>query len=83
MMSPKTDGKAQESKHDRFVRVAEGRTNKIIEMIRLLGNCANRSNYAYTDDDVKQIFSAIDKELKSTRKRFEGVGDVEEKFTLR
>lgn len=31
-----------ESKRDRFVRIAEARTNKIIDMIQLLGNCSNR-----------------------------------------
>ena len=44
-----------ESKSERFVRIAEARTNKIIDMIQLLGNCANKSTYEYTKDDVKQI----------------------------
>lgn len=41
-------------KAERFKRVAENRTNKIIEQIRLLGNCANKSNYEYNDQDVKK-----------------------------
>ena len=28
-----------ETKEERFVRIAEARTNKIINMIQLLGNC--------------------------------------------
>lgn len=39
----------KESKIDRFRRVAEARVNKIIKMIRLLGNCSGTSVYAYTD----------------------------------
>ena len=39
-------------KRERFVRVAESRTNKIIEMIRLLGNCSNKSNYEYDEKDI-------------------------------
>ena len=39
-------------KRERFVRVAEGRTNKIIEMLRLLGNCSNKSNYEYDEKDI-------------------------------
>ena len=39
----------KESKIDRFRRVAEARANKIIKMIRLLGNCSETGVYAYTD----------------------------------
>ena len=41
-----------ESKREKFVRLAEARSNKIIDMIQLLGNCANKSTYEYTKDDV-------------------------------
>lgn len=35
--------KDKESKRDKFVRLAEARTNKIIDMLQLLGNCSNTS----------------------------------------
>ena len=57
-------------KKERFKRVAENRTNKIINQIRLLGNCSNKSNYQYDEEDVKKIFSAIDAELKQTKAKF-------------
>ena len=60
----------EQEKAERFKRVAEGRTNKIIEQIRLLGNCANRSNYEYSDEEVKKIFSAIENELKVTKSKY-------------
>jgi hypothetical protein len=72
-----------ETKRERFIRLAEVRTNKILEMLRLLGNCSSKANYEYTDDDIKQIFSALEKELKSTRNRFLGLDDKEERFTLK
>ena len=31
----------KETKSEKFVRIAESRTNKIIDMIKLLGNCSN------------------------------------------
>ena len=74
-----------ESKSERFVRIAEARTNKIIDMIQLLGNCANKSTYEYTKDDVKQIFGAIESELRAARAKFE-VSDNEpgkKSFSLR
>ncbi len=71
----------QESKSERFRRVAEARTNKIIKMIRLLGNCSNRLVYTYEKEQVHQIFTAIREETdkafqsfltpkKAYRKRF-------------
>ena len=71
-----------ETKRDRFVRLAEARTNKIIDMIRLLGNCANKANYDYTDADVQKIFSALEKEIKHAKTKF-ALGETEEsKFKL-
>ena len=60
-----------ESKEERFVRIAEARTNKIIDMIRLLGNCSNKTNYDYTTADVKKIFTTIESELKIARQKFD------------
>ena len=59
-----------ENKRDRFVRIVEARTNKILDMLRLLANCANKSNYEYDEEDIKQIFSAIDKEVKATKTKY-------------
>ena len=52
-----------ENKKNNFKRVAENRTNKIINMISLLGNLDNTSFYEYTDEEVEAIFSAIQAEL--------------------
>lgn len=59
-----------ENKRDRFIRIAESRTNKIIDMIHLLGNCSNRSTYEYTQKDIDKIFNTLDSELKEAKKRF-------------
>ena len=57
-----------ENKKDRFKRIAEKRTNKIIEMIRLLGNCSNRNVYDYSDDEVEKIFKVLENELAEKEK---------------
>lgn len=72
-----------DSKRTRFVKIAENRTNKIIDMLRLLANCSNKSNYEYDEDDVKQIFAAIEKEVKSTKNAFLGIETKEERFALK
>ena len=71
-----------ESKRDRFVRIVENRTNKIIDMLRLLGNCANKSNYDYTEADVQKIFNTLEKELKAAKMKYTSVGTEEDKFKL-
>ena len=60
----------QETRRDKFVRLAEARTNKIIDMLQLLGNCSNTSAYDYTQQDVEKIFSAIEAEVREAKKKF-------------
>ena len=73
---------SNESKRERFVRIAEACTNKILEMMRLLGNCSSKANYEYSDEDIKKIFGALEKEIKNTKNRFLGIDANNEKFTL-
>lgn len=70
-----------ENKAERFARIAEKRTNNILEQIRLLGNCANKNNYSYEEEEVKKIFSVIERELKKTKIKFK-YDKEKEKFKL-
>ena len=76
-------GNEKESKRDKFIRIVETRTNKATEMIRLIGNCANTASYEYSEEDVKRIFSYLEKELKNARNKFSGSETEEGKFSLR
>ena len=60
----------KETKEARFRRVAEARVNKLIRMLRLLGNCSGTNTYAYDDDAVEQIFTELQVELDRARERF-------------
>lgn len=72
-----------ESKREKFVRLAEARTNKIIDMIQLLGNCSNISIYEYSQKDVDKIFVAIESELKEAKRKFNKLDSKKgTKFTL-
>jgi hypothetical protein len=59
-----------ETKRDRFVRIAEARTNKILGMIQLLGNCSNQSLYEYDQKDIDRIFQAIQNELNEAKRKY-------------
>ena len=64
-------GGSENVKATAFKRLAEQRTNAVLEKIRILGNCANRSLYDYTEEDVRRIFHAIHAELRKSRDKFE------------
>jgi len=69
-----------ESRHDRFKRIASKRTNDILEKIRILGNCSNKSSYEYTEEEINKIFSELDKQLKLTKGKF--LAGKRERFRL-
>lgn len=60
----------EETRHERFKRLAEKRTNNVIKNIRILSNCSNRSSYEYTKSEVDKIFNTISAELKTARSKF-------------
>lgn len=72
-----------ESKRMRFIRLAEARTNKIISMLRLLGNCSSPATYEYTQSDINKIFRAIDEAAADAKRRFnKHDGGSNKPFTL-
>ena len=69
-----------ETPEERFKRVAEARTNAVFNKLRILGNCANRQIYSYSEEDIDKIFSAINKQLKEVRAKFNS--HKQERFKL-
>lgn len=57
-------------KRERFKRLATYRTNEILRKLRVLGNCANRSAYEYTEEEINKIFSEIEKMTRNTKSKF-------------
>ena len=75
--------KNEETKREKFVRIAEARTDRIINMIQLLGNCSNQSLYEYSQKDVNKIFNTIQTELDEAKKRYSKQDSQKgSKFTL-
>lgn len=72
-----------ETNRQKFVRIAEARTNKILSMLRLLGNCSSPATYEYTQADVRKIFSAIELATADAKRRFtKNDGPANKLFTL-
>ena len=72
--------KVSEGKRERFRRLAEYRTNEVLGRLKVLGNCANRSAYEYTEAEVNKIFSEIERKVKETKAKF--TYPKNKKFTL-
>ena len=66
-MSPRM---TDETLAQKFERVAEIRTNAVLDKLRLLGNCSNKRLYSYTEEQLDKIFSAINKQVRETRLKF-------------
>lgn len=67
----------KESKKERFDRVATARKDKILDVIRLLENCSNKSNYEYTAEDIKDIFEPIEAAIQNAKNAF--TSDIKQK----
>ncbi len=68
----------REGKWERFKRLAQRRTNRVLKTLRILGNCADKSRYEYTKEDIERIFTAVDRRLNKTKARFDLPTDKEE-----
>ena len=69
-----------ESKNEKFIRIAESRMTKLLSWIRKLDNLSNKGNYEYTDEQVEQMFNALDEELREVKSHFLKSGKEKKKF---
>lgn len=74
---------SEESKSDKFCRLAEYRTNKVIKYLRSLSKLSNKAAYEYLPGELDLIFEAINREMDDVMKSFNPLLKVESKFTLR
>ena len=66
-----------ETKKQRFDRIANARKDKILDTLRLLENCSNKSNYDYTDEDINNIFENLEQAIRDVKSKF--TSDTKEK----
>lgn len=72
----------EQDRAEKFVTLAEARTNKALNAIRLLGNLSNKANYKYTEEQVNQIFETLEQQLRDTKRRFFASADEKGRFKL-
>lgn len=61
---------AEERKHAKFRELAEKRTNKALEAVRLIGNLSNRQTYVYQEAEVRKIVKALRDAVADVEARF-------------
>ena len=70
------------TKQKNFKRMAEARTEKVLDMLDLIGNLSNSSFYEYSDEEVKTIFDAIEKSVQENKDKFNKKVKHKRRFTL-
>lgn len=60
----------QNKKRERFKKLAVYRTNGVLKRLKVLGNCANRSAYEYTEEEINKIFSEIERKIREIKAKF-------------
>ena len=63
---------AKETKRARFIRVAEQRTQKVLDDLKALSKCAHPAVYELTEEDVEKIFAAIEVAVQDARATMTG-----------
>jgi len=70
-----------ESKHDRFKRIATKRVISVIRRIESIGKLSG-SSYQYTDEEIAKIFSALQETLDNVKALFSAKKTESKKFEL-
>lgn len=60
-----------ESKSEKFIRLAEGRVTKARVAISRISYLANTSAYEYTQEQVEQMFSVLEAEIEQVKVQFQ------------
>ena len=68
------------SKADAFKKIAAKRTVRVLDSLRLLGQCSNRRTYEYTDVQINKIFREI---RNATRDAEQGFKNSSKKITFK
>jgi len=68
-------------KHENFRRLAEARTESVLEALRKLSNLSS-ANYEFEDSEVEKIFMVIEQSVEEARGRFRRGLSKRSRFTL-
>ncbi|GLQ54039.1 hypothetical protein [Devosia nitrariae] len=64
-------------KREKFIKLAEGRTQAALDAIRKIGNLSNRRAYEFDDGDVRKIVKALRDAASDLERKFGSTSAVE------
>jgi len=76
----KNSTEKKETKSESFLRIAEPRVKSVLRAIRILGNCSNRTNYEYTQEQTEKIYMSIQENLDNMFAKFTPSNTEQETF---
>ena len=71
-----------ETKSERFKRLAEKRTRKVLNEIRVLSNLSNKGLYECTPEQLRKIFTTLRDSITKAEARFKGEQNRGTEFKL-
>ena len=60
----------KETKEERFIRIAEKRVQNLLNNFQSLSQLANKKTYSWNNNQLKKIWSAIEKEFNNCKDAF-------------
>ena len=57
----------ENERNKRFKNLAEKRTQKILDTLDLIANLSVRNNYDYSEEEVNEMFSAIENKTSEVK----------------
>ena len=66
----------EETKEDRFHRIAPSRVSRVLDALRILNHCSTLDRYEYTEEEVDKMFAAIRKKVDSVENNFREKLDI-------
>jgi hypothetical protein len=60
----------EDEKLEKFERLAQKRVSEVMNRLRLIGNLSDKRNYNFTNEHVREMFDAVESELRVAKSRF-------------
>jgi len=74
----------ENEKFEKFERLAQKRVSEVMNRIRLSGNLSDTRNYSYSEEHVKEMFDALETEIRNAKQRFKtGSSESQIAFTFK
>ena len=73
----------EETKREKFVRLAESRMNNVLKQIELLSNLSNKRVYEYNEDDIEIIIKTLKNCISDLEHSFKMASSKKRKFSLK